>query len=149
MAAATTTDVFNCTPEQFYKIVADYPGYSQFLQEVKECKVVKAEGNRKLVEYTVSVMKNFKYNLWMTEAPPSSATGSCQVSWEFSSGDLFKTSIGSWKIQDEGGKARATYNVDATFTMFVPGPIAKALVSVNLPNMIASYHKRVASLYGR
>lgn len=143
MASAQTSDLFNCTPQQFFEIITDFPAYSSFLQEVKECRVLKTDGPKKLVEFNVSVMKSFKYNLWMTEEAPHS------LSWEFASGDLFKTSSGSWKLKDEGGKTRATYAVDATFTMFVPGPIAKALVSVNLPNMVASYHKRVAELYGR
>ena len=143
MASAQTTEVFNCTPSQFFKIISDYDNYPQFLQEVKECKVLKAEGHRKLVEYKVSVMKSFKYSLWMTE------TLDQEIKWEFAGGDIFKTSTGAWKLQEEGGKCRATYSVDATFSMFVPGPIAKALVSVNLPNMISAYHKRVAELYGR
>ncbi len=143
MASASTTEVFNCTPEQFYKIVSDYEKYPAFLSEVKDCKVIKAEGNKKLVEYTVAVVKNFKYSLWMTE------TENQEIKWEFAGGDIFKTSTGVWKISEEGGKTRASYAVDATFTMFVPGPIAKALVSVNLPNMISAYHKRVAELYGR
>lgn len=143
MASASTTDLYSCSPEQFYTIITDYENYPQFLQEVKQCRVLKTEGSRKLVEYTVSVMKTFKYNLWMTETPSS------LLKWEFASGDLFKTSTGSWKLEAEGQKTRATYSVDATFTLFVPGPIAKALVSVNLPNMVASYHKRVANLYGR
>jgi coenzyme Q-binding protein COQ10 len=143
MASAETSEIFNCTPEQFFKIVTDYENYPEFLQEVKECRVLKTEANRKLVEYTVSVMKSFKYTLWMSETAPT------LVSWEFASGDLFKTSRGHWKLQDEGGKTRATYLVEATFNLFVPGPIAKALVSVNLPNMMSSYHKRVSELYGR
>ncbi|GIL18363.1 MAG: hypothetical protein BroJett040_21140 [Oligoflexia bacterium] len=143
MASANTSDIFSCSTEQFFKIISDYPNYPEFLQEVKECKILKTEGNRKLVEYTVSVMKNFKYTLWMTEVPNQSIT------WEFAGGDVFKTMSGSWKLQDEGGKCRATYSVDATFGMLVPSPIAKALVSVNLPNMISSYHKRVSELYGR
>lgn len=143
MAQAQTTEVFNCTPEQFCKIVMDYEKYPEFLQEVKAVKVLKTEGNRKLVEFSVSVVKTFKYSLWMTEKAPN------LVSWEFAGGDIFKTSTGFWKMEEESGKTRATYSVEATFTMFVPGPIAKALVSVNLPNMISSYHKRVAQLYGR
>lgn len=142
MAKASTTEVFNCTPEQFYKIIADYEKYHEFLPEVKQCKVLKSEGHRKLVEYNVQVMKSFKYSLWMTENAPTSIT------WEFASGDIFKTSVGSWKLENEAGKTRATYSVEATFSMFVPGPIANALVSVNLPNMISSYHKRVKQLYG-
>lgn len=142
MAKASTTEVFNCTPEQFYKIIADYEHYPQFLSEVKQCKVLKTEGNRKLVEYSVAVIKSFKYSLWMSETP---STG---ITWEFASGDVFKTSVGSWKLEAEAGKTRATYAVDATFSMFVPGPIANALVSVNLPNMMSAYHKRVKQVYG-
>lgn len=143
MATATTTEVFNCSPAQFYKIVSDYEKYPEFLSEVKSCRVLKAEGSRKLVEFTVNVVKNFKYSLWMTEAE------NVEVKWEFAGGDLFKTSTGSWKMIEEGGKCRASYALDATFTLFVPGPIAKALVNVNLPNMVSAYHKRVAELYGR
>ena len=144
MASAQTTELFNCTPEQFYKIISDYEKYPEFLQEVKGCQVLKTEGSKKLVEYTVAVVKNFKYSLWMNEDLEKK-----EIKWEFAGGDIFKTSTGSWKLVEEGGKCRATYAVDATFTMFVPGPIAKALVSVNLPNMVSSYHKRVAELFGR
>jgi coenzyme Q-binding protein COQ10 len=143
MAKASTTEVFNCTPEQFFKIISDYEKYHEFLQEVKSCKVIKSEGSRKLVEYNVSVIKSFKYSLWMTESPP---TG---ISWEFGGGDVFKTSLGSWKLENEAGKTRATYSVEATFSMFVPGPIANALVSVNLPGMMSAYTKRVSQLYGK
>lgn len=143
MANAETSDVFNCSPDEFFKIISDYEKYPDFLQEVKGCRVVKTEGNRKLVEYTVAIVKDFKYTLWMTEVPATS------IHWEFASGDLFKTMKGFWKLSEESGKCRATYSVEATFGMLVPGPLAKAAVSVNLPNMISSYHKRVAELYGR
>lgn len=143
MADAQTTELFNCTVDEFYKIISDYEKYPEFLSEVKSCKVVKTEGSRKLVEYTVSVIKEFKYRLWMTEEAPH------KISWVFESGDLFKISNGSWVLKDEAGKTRATYAVEAKFNMFVPGPIAKALVSVNLPNMISSYHKRVKEVYGK
>lgn len=143
MADAKTTELFNCSLDEFYKIISDYERYPEFLSEVKNCKVLKVENNRKLVEYTVSVIKDFKYRLWMTEEPGK------KISWVFESGDLFKVSNGYWDISEEAGKTRATYFVDAKFNMFVPGPIAKALVTVNLPNMVSSYHKRVKELYGK
>ncbi len=142
MASAETSDVFSCTTEQFHKIVTDYEKYPDFLTEVKNCKILKVEGQRKLVEYTVSVMKDFKYTLWMTESPTL-------VSWEFASGDIFKTMKGYWKMQAEGEKCRSSYGIEATFGLLVPSPITKALLNVNLPNMIAAYHKRVGELYGR
>lgn len=143
MASAQTTELFNCSVDQFYKIISDYEKYPEFLKEVTDTNIVQTSGQKKLVEFEVSVIKTFKYCLWLTENAP---TG---VSWELASGDMFKTSVGSWKLQDEAGKCRATYFVDATFNLFVPGPIAKALVSVNLPAMMSSYHKRVADLYGK
>ena len=143
MAGASTTEVFNCTTEEFFKIISDYEQYPEFLAEVKGCEVVKEESGKKLVEYRVNVVKDFKYKLWMTEEAPK------KISWSFDSGDLFKMSTGSWELEDEAGKTRATYTVEAKFNMFVPGPIAKALVSVNLPNMVSSYHKRVKELYGK
>lgn len=143
MASASTTEVFNCTPTEFFKIVTDYPSYPQFLSEVKECKVLKTDGNKKLVEYNVSLIKNFKYTLWMTENEPDSVT------WEFAGGDIFKTMKGSWKIEDQAGKCKVTYFVEATFGLLVPGFVTKGLLDVNLPNMISAYHKRIKTVYGK
>lgn len=142
MAAAETTEVFNCSKEQFYTIIADYEKYPQFLQEVRGCQVLKQEAGRKLVEFRVSLIKSFTYSLWMKEISPE------RIDWEFAGGDLFKALTGSWELADEAGKTRATYKVEAKFNVFVPGPVAKALVGVNLPGMMSAYHKRVSELYG-
>ena len=142
MPGTQHTEVFNCTPDEFYSIVTDYDKYPEFLQEVKDCKVVKKDGDRQLVEYQVSVIKSFKYQLWMTHAPH-------HVSWTFAGGDIFKTNSGSWKIEDQAGKAKVTYAVEATFGVFVPGMIAKTLLNVNLPAMMSAYHKRIKDLYGK
>lgn len=142
MAQAQTTEVFNCTVEQFFTVVSDYEKYPEFLPEVKSCEVVQEEGGKKLVEYSISLIKNFTYRLWMNEEVPN------EVSWEFASGDIFKSSVGHWKLTEEAGQTRAEYWIDAKFTLFVPGPVAKALVNVNLPSMISAYHKRVEELYG-
>lgn len=142
MAGTKTTEVFNCSVEEFFKIISDYEKYPEILQEVKDCKVIEDKGNKKLVEFKVNVIKQFSYRMWITEEPPN------KMSWVFDSGDIFKASTGYWHLEDEAGKTRATYEVDAKFKVFVPGPISKALVNVNLPNMMSSYKKRVAELYG-
>lgn len=143
MSAAQTTEVFNCSVEELYKIITDYERYPEFLSEVKGCKVIDKKDNKKLVEFHVSMIKSFSYRLWVTELPNKGIT------WVLESGDLFKISNGSWDLKDEAGRARATYAVDASFKVFVPGPVAKALVNVNLPNMVSAYHKRVKELYGK
>ncbi|MFN8945882.1 MAG: type II toxin-antitoxin system RatA family toxin [Pseudobdellovibrionaceae bacterium] len=147
MASATTTDVFNCTQEEFFKIISDYEKYPEFLSEVKKCEVIQADGNIKIVEFSVSMIKNFKYQMKIIETAPTSMT------WSFVSGDIFKTSTGSWvlKLPDDNNaaKTKATYSVDATFNLFVPGPISNALVSVNLPNMVKAYHQRIKKIYNK
>jgi ribosome-associated toxin RatA of RatAB toxin-antitoxin module len=142
MSKVSHTEVFDCPVEKFYDIVSDYENYSEFLSEVKACRVLETQGSRKLVEYQINIIKNFSYSLWMDEDKPNS------IKWEFAGGDLFKVSNGGWTLVDEAGKTRATYELEAKFKTFVPGPIAKALVSVNLPGMMSSYHKRVSELYG-
>ncbi|MCK6599097.1 MAG: SRPBCC family protein [Bdellovibrionaceae bacterium] len=147
MAKASITEVFKCTPEELYKIVTDYARYPEFLSEVKKCEVVKVEGNNKLVEYQVAMIKTVNYKLQMHENYVEN--GITLVNWEFVSGDMFKSLKGQWKIEPEGDHCRATYEVEANFNMFVPGPIANTLVSVSMPNMISSYHKRIKQLYGK
>lgn len=143
MAEAKKAELFNCTTEEFYQLISDYEKYPEFLSEVKGAKVLKTEANKKLVEFNVSMIKDFSYKLWLTEEPNK------KISWVFDSGDIFKLSNGHWILEDEAGKTRADYWVEAKFNLFVPGPIAKALVSVNLPNMMAAYHKRIKEIYGK
>ncbi len=141
MASASTVETFHCTRDQLFSVITDYEKYSEFLSEVKSCRILKSEGPKKLVEFNVSVIKTFTYRLWITESPPG------RVSWTLESGDLFKTSIGSWDLTESNGQTQANYSVEATFKVFVPGPVAKALVNVNLPNMMAAYQKRVKALF--
>jgi ribosome-associated toxin RatA of RatAB toxin-antitoxin module len=142
MASAETTETFPCTVDQFFSVAADYEKYPQFLSEVKNVKILETKDNKKLVEFHVSVVKTFSYRLWITEEAPK------RISWTLDSGDIFKTSKGSWDLKDVGGQTQAHYAVDATFKVFVPGPIAKALVNVNLPNMMRAYRERVKSQFG-
>lgn len=145
MAGAQHTEVFNCTPDEFYQLVTDYEKYPQFLSEVKECKVLKSEANSKVVEYKVSVIKAITYQLRTQE------TQAQKVSWEFVAGDVFKSMSGSWTLAAEAGgaKTKATYQVEGDFKIFVPGPVAKTLLNVNLPAMMAAYHKRIKEVYGK
>lgn len=142
MADVKHTEVFNCTPDQFFDLLIDYEKYPEFLSEVKECKVIEDEGATKKVKYQVSVVKTINYVLQLTEDRPK------EVAWSFVDGDLFKKMSGHWKLTDEGGKTKAEYYVDAAFGMFVPKPMIKTVLSANLPAMMKAYHKRVDALYG-
>ena len=142
-ASADTKEQFNCTQEQFYKIVSDYEKYSEFLPEVKAIKILKKTGNTKEMEYSVSVIKTFKYILKATEKPNE------QIDFAFVSGDVFKSMAGQWKFSEKNGLCQVEYKVEAAFGLFVPGAMAKTLVSVNLPIMMSNFKKRVKVIYGK
>jgi ribosome-associated toxin RatA of RatAB toxin-antitoxin module len=143
MASANAKEVFNCTCEEFFKIVSDYEKYPEFLPEVKSVKVTKNSGGAKEMEYHVSLIKTFKYKLRAKEVTNQS------VSFEFIGGDVFKTMKGSWTLADQKGKCAVDYNVEATFGMLVPESMAKPLVSANLPMMMNNFRKRIKEIYGK
>ena len=143
MATADTTERFACSAQQFYDMISDYESYPDFLSEVKGINIVERSGSSVLVEYHVSMIKDFKYRLKMEESAPSS------IKWELDSGDIFKSQKGSWTIREiDDSNCEVDYFVEATFGMFVPKTIAKTLLSVNLPNMMKAYKKRIEELYG-
>ena len=71
MASATTTATFNCTAEEFFKLITDYEKYPEFLTEVKDVKVLKTSAKSKEMEYSVSLIKSFKYKLKTEEKEPT------------------------------------------------------------------------------
>lgn len=143
MATAHTQEVFNCTTEEFFKIVSDYEKYPEFLTEVKSVKIYKNTKDSKEMEYQISLIKNFKYKLKATEVLNKS------VNFEFIGGDVFKSMKGSWQLTDKKGKCAVEYKVEATFGMLVPESLAKSLVSANLPMMITNFKKRIKEVYGK
>ena len=143
MASANATETFNCSVEEFFKIVSDYEKYPEFLPEVKSVKIYKTSGDTKEMEYHVSLIKTFKYKLKVIDKKPDA------VAFEFIGGDVFKTMKGSWKLSDNKGKCAVEYRVEATFGMLVPESMAKPLVSANLPLMMANFKKRVKAVYGK
>jgi coenzyme Q-binding protein COQ10 len=143
MASATTTATFNCTAEEFFDLVTDYEKYPEFLTEVKAVKILKTEKNAKEMEYSVNLIKSFKYKLRAEEKRPT------EVKFHFLGGDVFKTMKGSWMIRPKGDKCEVDYSVEATFGMLIPDSVAKPLVSANLPMMIENMKKRIKKVYGK
>ncbi len=142
MAKVSQTEVFQCSVEQFYKIISEYEKYPEFMDEVKSVKILKQEGDVQHIEYKISVIKSITYVLEITSKPP------VETSWKLLKGDIFKNLDGSWRLADQDGKCKAEYTVDIGFGIFVPGPIVKTLQTVNLRSMMSAFHKRVEELHG-
>ena len=142
MADVKHTEIFNCTPKQFFDILVDYEKYPEFLNEVRSVKVLSDSGKSKQVEFKISVVKALTYVNEQVEEEPN------KVAWTFLKGDLFKSMKGHWLLSDDNGKTKAEYFVEAQFGLFVPKMMTKTVLSVNLPAMMKAYHQRVAQLYG-
>jgi ribosome-associated toxin RatA of RatAB toxin-antitoxin module len=140
MVSSSAAGTFACKPEQFFGIVSDYEKYPEFINDIKQCKVIESEGNRKLVDFRVSGLRSFVYRLWITEEPPKG------IAWKLESSDFFRTSFGTWDISSAGGNTRANYSVDVTFKTFVPNFMAQGFLSMNVANTLAAFQERVRTL---
>jgi ribosome-associated toxin RatA of RatAB toxin-antitoxin module len=141
MGKANISGVFKAPIKKVFEVVSDYSKYPEFLPEVKRVSIIDAsQPERKLVEMELSVIKSFRYQVWITSKPFT------EVQWKFHSGDLFKDNTGGWRLKDLGdGTTHVEYYLEVKFGLFVPGMIEKALIEVNLPGMLESYRKRCES----
>jgi len=137
MPSTSRTEVFNVDINTIYETLLDYESYPEFVDGVSAVHVLEADENGARVEYSLNLIKKFKYILKLEHNRP---TG---ISWSFESGDIFKKNVGSWELKDLGdGTTEVTYNLDLDIKGFVPGAIVKKLTSSSLPAMMESYHQR-------
>jgi coenzyme Q-binding protein COQ10 len=138
MAQAAISEIFNAPPKAVFSVVADFGHYPEFISDVKRVSIIDTQGDKKLVEYEISIIKTFRYQIWTTEKPYS------EISWKFHTGDLFKDNFGKWTFKElEGGRTSVEYSISAKFNLFVPGMIEKKLIEVNLPSMMKAFKQRV------
>lgn len=137
MATATRTEVVDVDINKLYDVIVDYAKYPDFVDGVSAIKVLSQSDTSAKVEYSVNMIKSFKYTLATSQTKPTN------VSWVLESGDLFKKNDGRWTLKDLGnGKTEVTYTLEVDFKMFAPNSILTALTQKNLPIMMESFFKR-------
>ena len=140
MASASRTEVVDVDINKLFDVLVDYAKYPEFVDGVNEIKVISKSETAAKVEYSINMVKNFKYIINIKQAKPTN------ISWTLDSGDLFKKNDGAWVLKDLGnGKTEVTYSLDLDFKMFAPSSILSALTSKNLPVMMESFFKRAKS----
>ncbi len=140
MATASRTEVVDVDINKLYDVIVDYARYPEFVDGVSSTKVLSQNETTAKVEYSVNMIKSFKYVLATTQSRPN------KVSWVLESGDLFKKNDGNWTLKDLGnGKTEVTYSLEVDFKMFAPNAILSALTEKNLPVMMQSFFKRAKS----
>jgi len=139
MAKASISETFNAPIKKVFQTITDYSHYPEFLSDVKRISIIDDTNPKaKLVEFELSLIKTFRYQVIMTEEPNH------RLSWRFHSGDIFKTNTGQWTLKEiEPEKTLAEYSLEVGFGVFVPGMIANKLIEVSLPSMIKAFKERV------
>ncbi len=146
MAAVQRSIEIAVPPEEFFKVVSDYKNYGQFLDEIRDVKLGRRDGNRVEVTYTIEVdagiaKKAITYTLAHVEAPPSS------MKWTMVKGEMMKSNEGGWSIKEAGpGKTLAEYSIEIGFGLLVPKSVAGFLTERNLPKMLEAFKKRAESI---
>lgn len=141
MAFATRTEIVDVDIKKLYSVINDYEKYPEFVDGVSGIKVLSKNEKSAKVEYSVNIIKSFKYVINIEQLAPT------KVAWVLDSGDLFKKNNGEWKLKDLGnGKTEVTYSLEVDFKMFAPSSILNALTNKNLPVMMESFFKRAKSL---
>lgn len=140
MANATRTEIMDVDINKLYDVIVDYAKYPEFVDGVSSTKVLSQNEAGAKVEYSVNMIKSFKYIIATTHTKPT------KVVWALESGDLFKKNDGSWTLKDlGGGKTEVTYSLEVDFKMFAPNSVLSALTEKNLPVMMQSFLKRAKS----
>jgi ribosome-associated toxin RatA of RatAB toxin-antitoxin module len=137
MGQASRTEVFDVEIDKLYKAIINYESYPEFVDGVNKVNVIQKSDDSAVIEYSLNMIKEFKYTLKLEQNYPS------KVTWDLKSGDLFKSNSGEWSLVDLGnGKTEVTYNIDVDFKVFAPKMIVNKLVSNNLPAMMNSFKER-------
>lgn len=142
MAVAERTEIFDAPIEKVYDVIIDYASYPDFVDGVSGVNVLEENEDGARVEYSLNLIKKFKYILKLAHSRPTS------VSWSFEKGDIFKSNDGSWKLKDLGdGRTEVTYSLEVTIGGFIKPPksVVDGLTAKNLPAMMKAYHDRAKS----
>jgi ribosome-associated toxin RatA of RatAB toxin-antitoxin module len=137
MAQASRTETVDIEINKIYDTIIDYAKYPEYVDGVSAIKVISQNETSAKVEYSLNIIKTFKYIVNTKQERPT------RVSWTLDSGDLFKKNNGEWKLKDLGnGKTEVTYSLELDFKLFAPSSILTSLTDKNLPSMMKAFFNR-------
>ncbi|MCP4867549.1 MAG: SRPBCC family protein [Proteobacteria bacterium] len=143
MAGATSTVVIDCTQSDFYSVITDYEKYPEFLPDMEEVRVVSRDGHAVDAHFTLNLVKELKYVLRLVETEAQNG-----LEWTLVEGP-FKRNNGTWTLTDaEGGKTHASYSIEVSVDVFLPGTLVNRLVGQTLPATLKAFKERAEALHG-
>ncbi|MCA9771527.1 MAG: SRPBCC family protein [Myxococcales bacterium] len=142
MGALSRSVLIRATPEQCYDVIWDFARYPEFQPEMKDVRVESDSGERAVVWFKASVIRQVEYVLEFRGGRPRGFT------WVQRSG-YFKRNSGGWDFKESAGSlTEATYTLDFQIPGLVPKAVVQKLTEVNFPKMLDTFKRRVESLAG-
>ena len=134
---AHQTQIWNVPIETCYKVLTDYNSYPEFVKGVDQINILSQDESKAVIEYSLNLIKKFKYTLELTHSPPTS------IEWTLKESDLFKCNNGYWKLKDLGdGTTEVTYSLEVDIKGFIPKRFISSLSEKGLPAMMKSFYDR-------
>ncbi len=141
MASAQRTKVFDVGIQAFYDVIVDYKSYPEFVDNVRNVRIIKTYDDRIRAKYFLHILKDFDYTLDLYHEPPKA------VWWTFVRGSFFKKLDGRWDLKRKGkNKTEVTYTLDVEAKIMAPRMLLRSLVSVSLPKMMDDFAARAKAL---
>jgi len=121
-----------------FATIADFGSYTKFVDGMRAAKILEHDEGRMRVQFTLDLFKRITYTLDIKLKRPS------QISWKLHEADLIKRNDGGWKLKRlSDGRTLAEYSIDIDFKIWVPGPIAKFLVSTSIPSTLECFKSEI------
>jgi len=137
MANANWEGSLNVSKDSLFDAILDFEHYPDFVDGVTRVKVDRS-GGKCLVTYHVSMVKDVIYTLEHTEDREAG-----RLEWELVESSFFTKNSGHWQITAEGDSScYVEYEIEADFSLPMPGFMVKKLIQANLPKMIKNFEEQ-------
>lgn len=129
---------FNTDSETIFKIVSDYLSYPDFLDHVKDVKVIKREGNVVFIECLLNLVKKFKYTIRIEEDLNKN------ISWKLIDSDLLCCNEGQWTFKQISKTVTLVeYDLTISAKKYAPKSLVNKIASGSLPILMKSCRDRL------
>jgi ribosome-associated toxin RatA of RatAB toxin-antitoxin module len=135
------TEIFDVPAKAFYATIIDYTAYPEFVENVKQVRILKRRKDGARARFFIHVFRDFSYTLDLHHEPYS------RVYWNLVSGDLLERMDGEWRLKQKSKhKLEVTYTLDLALKFLVPNFIARQLAAQSLPRLVHQFYQRAVTL---
>lgn len=137
MPAARRTVEIAAPPDTVMAVITDFAAYPSFLPEMQRVEVLHQAQDVWEVRFSVALVRPLTYTLRLVREGP------LRLRWSLVEG-AFQSNEGGWELVPLAGGAatQATYEIDVSVGMFVPGSLVRTLVEGSLPETLARFKQR-------